>query len=527
MVYNLIDGGKVYFVRPGDVFTSDASRQVTSTFSNVTFYGNSTTLVNYGIVIDSAGENMKIHNITFKNYGSTGLIINATGCLIDNCSFVNVGGANVKYGGAIQVNANNTIINNSHFTKASASSSNGVGGAIYINATDITVENCDFKQNTASDSGSHIYINEIVNNVNLIGNNFTSGNGISGVGSSVYVSGGTNIVITNNNFTNNTGRYGAALYVTGDISLVNIAENNFTNNTANDGGALFIIFNNGLKQNIDINFNTFFNNTAKNDGGALYVSTCDLFGVSMNGNNYINNTAEADGGAVYINNPGYVLSNALVENNTANNYGGGVYVNAKDVTIRDVDFVRNNATYGGALAVNALNTQVINSDFYYNTANVSNSMGSAVFVTRNGGVTLNNVELNNNYVFGENTDLQRGDIYVDGGKFGDNGIVYGDSPYKQYLSNKSVLTLNVAYVSQLGGGSGITPESPTTLTGVMSLLEANSLIYIVGDEDLSVAAHSLNNLNNVTVVNYNDGRNRKIKLSENEKYLFIHLNQIK
>ena len=247
----------------------------------------------------------------------------------------------------------------------------------------------------------------------------------------------------------------------------------------------------------------------------------------MNGNNYINNTAEADGGAVYINNPGYVLSNALVENNTANNYGGGVYVNAKDVTIRDVDFVRNNATYGGALAVNALNTQVINSDFYYNTANVSNSMGSAVFVTRNGGVTLNNVELNNNYVFGENTDLQRGDIYVDGGKFGDNGIVYGDSPYKQYLSNKSVLTLNVAYVSQIGGGSGITPESPTTLTGVMSLLEANSLIYIVGDEDLSVGAYSLNNLNNVTVVNYNDGRNRKIKLSENEKYLFIHLNQIK
>jgi len=520
-LFNLIDGAIVYFVRYGDIFTSSMDHfSYDSDFGDVNFYGNNTILIDMGFVISN--NNMKVYNITFKDYPKTAIIVNGSGCLFDNCSFVNIGGMDSIYGGAMQINANNTIINNTKFINCNATyESYGIadafGGALFINGSHTKIDNCHFESNTVSNDGSHVYINEGLNNVSLTNNNFTFGNIVgSGHGSGVVVQ-GTNVYIVNNNFTNNTGQIGSAMSIIGDVTFLTVNSNNFTNNTALQNGALYLNFTNSYGQSIMISGNNFNNNTAYN-GGALFVDPIALNNFVMLDNDYTNNTAVYDGGAVYINSPGFELVDVTIENNTAV-HGGGVYVNAAGVTIRNVDFIGNNATSGGALYVNALNTNVVDSNFIANTANTSDSMGSAVYVSSSGGITLTNVELDKNFVYGRNSSLQRGDIYVDKGKFADNGIVYGSNPYKQYLSNESVLTLTIAYVSELGGGSGIAYDSPATLTEVLKILGSDSIIYLVGDEDLIFEGYVLSNLDNVTVVNYNDGENRKT--TGNNKYLFI------
>ena len=523
LLNNLLDDSIVYFVRYGDTFTPLVlDYNYESSFSGVTFYGNATTLVHMGFTA-STNSNIKVYNITFKDYPYTAVTVNASGCLFENCSFINVGGDNVLYGGAMQINANDTIIKNSRFINNKAThvntegSGDSYGGALYVNASNVDVINCHFEGNNVSFDGAHIFITSGQDDVVLTGNNFTKSNVVGeGSGSSVVVQ-GTNMKIQDNNFTKNNAKQGAALSVIGDNSLLTISDNDFVDNTASlNGGALYLQFINSLvTQNTIIN-NNFTNNTA-GYGGALYVDSSNYVGLKLI-NNYTNNTAVYDGGAVYINSPGFELVDVTIENNTAV-HGGGVYVNAAGVTIRNVDFIGNNATSGGALYVNALNTNVVDSNFIANTANTSDSMGSAVYVSSSGGITLTNVELDKNFVYGRNSSLQRGDIYVDKGKFADNGITYGNNPYKQYLSNQSLLTLTIAYVSEHGGGSGIAYDSPTTLTEVLKILGSDSIIYLVGDEDLIFDEYVLSNLDNVTVVNYNDGENRKT--TGNNKYLFI------
>ena len=529
LLNNLLDGSVVYFVRYGDTFTPAVpDYNYDSSFSDVTFYGNGTTLVHMGFTA-STNSNIKVYNITFKDYPFTAVTVNASGCLFENCSFINVGGDNVLYGGAMQINANDTVIKNSRFIDNKAThvntegSGDSYGGALYVNASNIDVINCHFEGNNVSCDGAHIFIASGQDDVVLTGNNFTKSNVVGeGSGSSVVVQ-GTNMKIQDNNFTKNNGKQGAALSVIGDNSFLTISDNDFVDNTASlNGGALYLHFINSMATPNIIMNNNFTYNTAEY-GGALYVDSSNYIGLTLI-NNCTNNTAVYDGGAVYINSPGFELADVTIKNNTAV-YGGGVYVNAAGVTIRNVDFIGNNASmYGGALYVNALNTNVVGSDFIANNANETESMGSAVYVSADGGVTLTNVKLDQNYVFGRNSTYQRGDIFVNGGKFADNGITYGNNPYKQYLSNQSILKLTIAYVSENGGGSGTAYDSPATLTEVLKLLEPNSIIYLVGD-DLTFNNYNLNNLTNVTIVNYNDGKNRKI--TGNNKYLFNHPKKIK
>ena len=526
LLYQLMDGASVYFVHYGDTFTP-ASPDLLYPYKNygVTFYGNGTTLVDMGIEISNDSNNLKVYNITFKDYPGTVLTINGTGCVFDNCSFINVGGFSAFYGGAMQINANDTIIKNSKFINCTAAHENteeigdSLGGALYINASNIIVENCHFEGNNVSSLGSHIYICENQDNVTLKGNNFTTAGIVgTGVGSGVIVQ-GSNMHIYDNNFTDNNAYSGGAMRIIGDTYLLNLKGNNFSDNTVtHDGGALYLSFINSIGGFNYIVYNNFTDNVADN-GGALYIDTITLSGLIMNNNNYTFNNA-TNGGAFYINCPGFELADVTIKNNTAVN-GGAVYVNADDVTIRSVDFIGNNATLGGALYVNASNTNVIDSKFFNNTANESTSMGSAVYVSKTGGVTLTNVELNDNYVYDE-VRSQRGDIFVDGGKFADDGITYGTRPYQQYLSFETIV-LTVAYVSQNGGGKGTAPNNPTTLDDALSVIDkSNSIIYLVGDDDLTITNNdALNNLDNVTIVNYNDGKNRKIQGTD--KYLFINL----
>ena len=527
--YNLMPGGTVYFVRTGDIFDySSISIQASSSCSNISFYGNDTIFKGISFVALEGANDLHIYNITFsmcENYDA--VIINASNCIIDNCSFINNNPSNSVYGAALTINGENFTVTNSKFinnTLKYEDPNTGLidtyGGAIYINASNIWIENCNFSANGAGNDGSHIYITENQNNITLFNNSFDDSVRIGSGDSSGVVLQGTNIVCVNNTFFNNTGKYGSAISLIGNLGYLKFTGNNITNSSS-EKGALYLDFVNNYKFTNVITDN-YFNNNSAIYGGALFISDIDNIGLSFNNNNYTVNYATY-GGAIYVDDIDVIISDSKFVGNNAT-FGGAVYVNADDVTIRSVDFIGNNATFGGALYVNASNTNVIDSKFFNNTANESTSMGSAVYVSKTGGATLTNVELNDNYVYDE-VRSQRGDIFVDGGKFADKGITYGTSPYQQYLSFETIV-LTVVYVSQNGGGKGVTPNDSTTLDDALRVIDkSNSIIYLVGDDDITVTDNALKNLENVTIVNYNDGKNRKI--TGNNKYLFNHPKKIK
>ena len=202
----------VYFVRNGDVFTGSDTTPHELTVQGVIFYGNNTIFVNHAFSVGSDAIGVKIYNISYTNYTKgTVLSVNASDVIVDNCSFINVGGEDVINGGALKVTADDVVISNSHFINSNAthvsSESNlgdGIGGAIYINASNIRVENCTFENNTASNTGSHLYIDEDNSNITLFNNKFKFGKFESVFDGSSIVIQGTLINITDNDFINNT-----------------------------------------------------------------------------------------------------------------------------------------------------------------------------------------------------------------------------------------------------------------------------------------------------------------------------------
>jgi len=511
LILNLMDNAHVYFVNEGDTFEGSGYQYVAEA-SNLVFHGNKTIVKNLGFAVPE-GYTVNVYNITFEDYTtSSSMIVNASDCVFENCSFKNVGGDTVSYGGAMLINGNNTVLKNITFINSKSTSKNsgistGVGGALYINASNILVEDCYFKDNVVSSDGANIYISENCEHVTINANNFTfSDVDGEGHGSGVVVQ-GSSITITGNNFTNNRGQIGSAMSVIGDIALVNIVGNNFTNNTAISNGGLYLRFTNNLKSQIIITNNDFINNSAVN-GGALFVDTCDLVALSMNENDYINNSA-VNGGAVYINCPGFVLSDGVLENNSAT-VGGAVYVNATNVLFEDLEFTGNKALD-------------------------ESSIGSAIYVADNVDCNFDNVKLDYNQVYGENdtgtSGGLRGDIY-----FSDivsasvDNIVFGDHPYKQYYVVNTMYRGMSIYVNLTGTGRGLSmTDTRSNLTTALNHIAPNGIIYFVDDDEFVISADLYEQIQqaNLTNVTFAGVGNKNLKKSDDKKYLFIHLNQIK
>ena len=139
------------FVRGGDVFnytgTGLEGHSMESLDEGWTFMGNDTTIVDLRFHITKG--DLKAYNITFKgNDAGSVVIVDDENVLFDNCTFINSGGDSVEYGGAIQINANNTNITNCTFKdNAALNSTSGFGGALYVNASSVVISNNTFDHN--------------------------------------------------------------------------------------------------------------------------------------------------------------------------------------------------------------------------------------------------------------------------------------------------------------------------------------------------------------------------------------------
>ena len=387
-------GGALYF--------NGASHN--SSVINVRFEGNNATYNGGAIDWDATGG--KLYNTTFiSNYaGAYGAALcresGATGGSGKNNTFIanhaGIGGAALAWMGVSRIN-----INDYHFINNTA---NRMGGAIYI------AEGSDYC---------------VVNNSYFTGNRIINSTGGNGGSISIV---GDDATIINSNFTDNSARYGGAIFAGNSSGNTNISNALFERNHAvQDGGAVHI-----RGSGVTLNDTRFYNNTADGHGGAIYVGGTGESNViyysdfkdneagdhggainwiasagEIKYSNFTENSANY-GGAVYLNGVSShsELTNLIFTSNTARENGGAIDCNATMMNLTNTQFISNHAKYGAALCreANATGGFGFNNTFIANEASVS---GAAL-----AWLGVSNININN-YTFINNTaGISGGAIYV-------------------------------------------------------------------------------------------------------------------
>ncbi|WP_296844805.1 right-handed parallel beta-helix repeat-containing protein [uncultured Methanobrevibacter sp.] len=311
---------------------------------------------NYGTM-----ENCTVSNNSARNGGA----ITWTGPMgsINNSTFIN-NQANF-YGGAIYFDEIRGGITNSKFIDNSASD----GGAVYANQKYIHIDNCVFIKNDAN-NGAAVYVNGEKGKIhNSLFENNTAGRS----GGAIYWNYLTGIVTTSN-FTFNKAKSGGAIYWNHEYGKVSDCE--FSNNTATqEGGAIYWNDNYGT-----VDSSSFENNTARYGGAIFWDYDYGRVTESV----FIKNAAN-DGGAIYFR-EGFILKSKeqTVENSTflenrAENNGGAIYLAAKQSSIVNSAFIKNQATKGGAIYSSNEGETISKLVFICNTASDN---GSAIYLEK-------------------------------------------------------------------------------------------------------------------------------------------------
>ena len=301
------------------------------TIDNSEFISNEAS--SYGSAIywnanDGVLTNTKFSENTGKN-GAVALGVfswstGATGknALVENCSFDN--NHNTAYGNCIglDVTGNGVTVKNTNFTN-NKGESHSEHGALYIKGDDAVVENCLFENNTMGMAAAMQLDGEgtLVNNSRFINNKVIDGistrsgaievqnaaeitncvfidNGgdscsEGGAINIVYAEYGGDVLISNNEFINNSAQKGGAIYVDGgsedgcEFDSVIIGENKFDGNIAVYGAGIYTATSDAP---VTITNNEFKNIEAES-GACIYSDGVDL---EVSGNT-VENCTSADG----------------------------------------------------------------------------------------------------------------------------------------------------------------------------------------------------------------------------------------
>ena len=523
------------FIREGDVFDYTEDIMFGSILptldSGWIFQGNNSVIKGIGIQVAEDCGDFKAYNInvTGKTTGGSVIVIDEENVVFENCSIIDniIDDAGV---GAVVINAGNVNITDcSAINNRATNSSGAYGGAIFVNASNVNIIRTLFSGNGAYTSGSHIYLNESLQNIRLINNTFSDSVQIGSGACSGVVIQGINIVVTGNTFRNNTGKTGSALSIIGDVYNLVVTDNIFVNNTANSG-SLYINIDPSLESTITVSSNTFMNNTAVY-GGALfidYVKNPELLNL---GNTFINNTATL-GGALFINGENIIILNSNFTGNHAVN-GSAVYINANNVELVNCNFTGNNASDCGAVYVNGTGAVIRNALFYNNTAD----WGSAIYIAPKASVNLYSVTLSENCVKGgaegaANTQgdmVKHGDICLDSvSNFGAEDLTLGYytgslvTGYQNYITNRTAdYWLSVVYVNSTGGGTGFDKNHATTWDSALKHIVKEVATTIIFTGDVELIQKILSNYTNLTITTLNGTQVIRRNSSDNSKYLFI------
>ncbi len=357
---------------------------------------------------------------------------------IDKCTFDENTGSS---GGAVYFNDTEYTVNNSSFTKNTATNESYGGGAVYNTGTTGKISDVTFTGNTALRGGAvAIYTNSEVefSHITATGNEATAEGGV------IYAN-KCKVDLTKENivFTDNKANHGGAVYATKaplfDIKGAVIERNS----AASNGGALYAT---GCTLNISGKNTVIRNNEAANHGGAIYLSyvteadssktggvlnidgvsltdnkalyggavsgrtnsVINLQNLTLSGNSAPDATSEnkAGGGAIYTNNSVLNLSAVNITGNSSGYYGGAVFTEVAEVTINNGSVISgNNGGTGAAMYLTSGSSLVAENITVENNTSTANG----IFYVSGKTFTFSGVTAKNN-----SAELNGGVIYVSG-----------------------------------------------------------------------------------------------------------------
>ena len=375
---NCTFSNNVAYNKAAAVYTTGTSNAtVAASFTGCTFSGNESLAYNGAVLQQNMGTN-SFTNCTFTNNVS-----------VDS----GASGADVGYGGAINVSSGNLTITGGTF-----SGNEGIwGGAIMYGASSntLSITGTTFSGNSATKDGGALELGK--GSVELTNCTFTNNEALhddinktsgDGYGGAVDCYSATNLSVSGGSFSGNVAWRGGAMNIntTGSVSLEGVT---FTANGSSDytraGGAIY------GKKNWTITDCTFGGanaadgNKAKYGGAINHVKHDSNHGVvNLYGSVFRNNVANNCGGAICeesgmniypSNNVGTLFLDNKVTSDANNDGGGALWAetysssNNKNVWVRNAVFKGNEAFSGGACLVYGDNSGLYFADCTFGGAN--------------------------------------------------------------------------------------------------------------------------------------------------------------
>ena len=359
---------------------------------------------------------------------------------------------------------------------------------IIWNGVDGVVENCTFKNNGGN-------------------------NGVKGVAIQAY---GDNLQVKNSLFNNNqaltNGANGGAIWC--NATNLKIINSNFTNNKANTGG-IHVYLAESASYTL-ITGSRFINGTKTGIGSAIILTN----GTIIVGNSVFEKNSGDYGGALRLLNGSATINGSAFTSNEAT-YGGAICSNMP-LTLTYSNFTRNQADYGGALYLSGTGNSLTDLIFERNVAKI----GSAIYFNTSDDITLKKIK------FTTNTATEDATVYFTSNcnVYNDENVIFtgntlpSDSSLNVVVPNAVEINANVYYISNNGGGTGLTwGNDATTLDYALShIFEGGKIIF---SQDTYEFENAITISKNIALVGNQTTLKRKNSMVD--KFLFILLNRFR
>ncbi len=269
-------GGAIYSDKNKDfirncIFTGNTINETSSSHGGAVYARNSYMLIEYSTFSQNFAKS--------KGYACGGAIYNYySDVFLKYCNLTNnsVESSYAAYGGAIYLDYGKISLENCKLVDNQIKSTYSRGGAIYTENSETLLDTCNFENNSANIYGGAIY-------------SFSSNNTLK-------------YSMFNHNIANN---YAGAIFTSNSTNIMEYC--NYNNNFAPLGGVIY-----STKSNSTINDCNFNNNHGTRFGGALYLNK-DVT-VLIDECNFNNNSAEYGGNAIYSKDTDTYVKNSIFDN---------------------------------------------------------------------------------------------------------------------------------------------------------------------------------------------------------------------
>ena len=463
------------------------------------------------IAIPGAALNVLVEGVTFADNhatarGGVGFISGVADFKIQNS--IHTGNKVDADGGVYQIGNQSTgTITGSTFSGNSAEKS---GGALRVSNSTVTIDKSVFDGNTAKVAGGAIKTDN-TSSLTITNSSFTNnvvGEGKTGHGGAVYVSGTTPVTVDASEFTGNKAGHGGAFYIQGQTAT--FTDTVFTNNEAYEYGGALRVNTGNVTFNVTKGDVAYTGNKAGiaadsvagqryngKTGGFLYLQSAAVangsgaatFDVADGATLTIGKDATADSIASYsktgaVSTITKTGAGDLVVNGDMSAFVGNLTVSSGSMTIA-----------GGIGEYDLAVQEAVNNLVKDGNAPSGSGVATTVTVADQAALTVGNLTATKALAVNANGDFTAGNITVAKTTYKDLKVSTGEEAFANGFSTSGAATITVAKTAKAGD---ITVDAGTfTKSGSGSLTAGNATVN--ADKGLAVSEGTL------TVKNFTTG----------------------